>query len=118
MQPILAEAQPPSLPGLKAALASIVSRDATGVADKNFTLTFFLNPARPPTSSSGAIVPANGLEREFRCGLFTTEWLGSRESGGQFQSSEGEMEFLPDFRKMLPWGEAPASCGALLGVER
>lgn len=41
VQPILAEAQPPTLPSLKAALASIVSRDATGVADTDPTLTFF-----------------------------------------------------------------------------
>lgn len=35
------EAQPPSLPYLEAALATVVSRSASGVADVNFTLTFF-----------------------------------------------------------------------------
>lgn len=46
------EAQPLSLPDLKAALASVVS-DAAGVADAPFTLTFFfffrssLNPNEP-----------------------------------------------------------------------
>lgn len=47
VQPILAEAQPPSLPNLKAALASIVSRDAAGVADVNFTFTFFFFRTQP-----------------------------------------------------------------------
>ena len=43
VQPVLAskEAQPPSLPNLKAAVASMVSRDAAGVADAGFLLTFF-----------------------------------------------------------------------------
>ena len=44
VQPIVA--QPPSLPNLEAALSSIVSRDTTGVADLNFTLTFFF-PTQP-----------------------------------------------------------------------
>lgn len=35
------EAQPPSLPYLEAALATVVSRDTSGVADVNFALTFF-----------------------------------------------------------------------------
>ena len=50
VQPIVAskEAQPPSLPNLEAALSSIVSRDRTGVADANFTLTFFFQPSPSP----------------------------------------------------------------------
>jgi hypothetical protein len=42
------EAQSPSLPYLEAALATVVSRDGSGVADVNFTLTFFfLFPTQP-----------------------------------------------------------------------
>lgn len=50
VQPIVAskEAQPPSLPNLEAALVSIVSRDTSGVADVNFTLTFFSQPSLNP----------------------------------------------------------------------
>ena len=49
VQPVSAstEAQPQSLPNLKAALASIVSRDVADVADADFTYVFFepsLNP--------------------------------------------------------------------------
>jgi len=79
VQPIVAskEVQPPSLPNLEAALSSIVSRDRTGVADVNFTLTFFSNPARAPTSPSGAIMPADWPECQICGRLFATEWLGS-----------------------------------------
>lgn len=47
VQPIVAskEVQPPSVPNLEAALASIVSCDTAAVADVNFTLTFFFHPA-------------------------------------------------------------------------
>jgi len=40
--------QPPSLPNLEAALSSIVSRGTAGVADLNFTLTFFFQPSPNP----------------------------------------------------------------------
>jgi len=50
VQPVVAskEVQPPILPNLEAALSSIVSRDRTGVADVNFTLTFFFQPSPSP----------------------------------------------------------------------
>lgn len=43
VQPIVApkDSQPPSLPNLEAALASIVSRDTAVVANVKFALTFF-----------------------------------------------------------------------------
>jgi hypothetical protein len=43
VQPTVAskDSQPSNLPNLEAALASIVSRDTTVVADVKFTLTFF-----------------------------------------------------------------------------
>jgi hypothetical protein len=47
VQPIVApkEAQPSSLPNLEAALSLDCECDTTGVADVNFTLTFFSYPA-------------------------------------------------------------------------
>lgn len=49
VQPVVAskEVHPPSLPNLEAALSSIVSRDRTGVADVNFTLSFFFFQPSP-----------------------------------------------------------------------
>ena len=49
VQPIVApkDSQPPSLPNLEAALASIVSRDIAVVADVKFTLTFFFFKTQP-----------------------------------------------------------------------
>lgn len=45
------EGQLPSLPNLEAALAAIVSRDTSGVADVNFTLTFFFQLSLNPNES-------------------------------------------------------------------
>ena len=69
VQPILpsAEAQPLSLPSLKAALASVVSRDAAGVADADFTLTFFFffNQPEPQRAQVARLCQQTGLNVKF-----------------------------------------------------
>lgn len=68
VQPVVAskEVHPPSLPNLEAALSSIVSRDRTGVADVNFTLSFFFSTQPEPQRAQVArLCQQTGLNVKF-----------------------------------------------------
>ena len=119
VQPVVApkEAQPPSLPNLEAALSSIVSCDITGVADVNFTLTFFSSTQPEPQRAQVArLCQQTGLNVKYAVDCLQQNGWDHERAVVNFEQVKVRKDWFRTVAECFRCGKFRHSAGRSLGM--